>query len=174
MWILISRQHLEESSLNPISSQGESWFPVFDESGEPTFQKHLKRSFPSAIGMWEGPWVCCLKWSGYQDALPSKNVAFPWSGLNAGFSFISQDEGMSESPVESLEKTLVPRLIWTGGPQIPWHLERPAGFKALKGEEAWLFLKIDRNPKISVETRKGSLVSQLTSRSLCIILPNLV
>ena len=30
--------------------------------------------------------------------------------------------------------------------------------------------KIDRNPKIFLETRKGHLVSHLTSRSICIIL----
>ena len=29
--------------------------------------------------------------------------------------FISQDEGMSESPVETLEKAIVLRLIWIGG-----------------------------------------------------------
>ena len=29
-------------------------------------------------------------------------------------SFISQDEGMSESPVETLEKAVVVRLFWTG------------------------------------------------------------
>ena len=28
---------------------------------------------------------------------------------------MSQDEGISESPVETLEKTLVHLLIWTGG-----------------------------------------------------------
>ena len=36
-------------------------------------------------------------------------------GLKAVTSFTSQDEGMSESSVDTLEKTLVPRLIWTGG-----------------------------------------------------------
>ena len=45
----------------------------------------------------------------------SKEGRFPCSVLNAGSSFISQDEGMSESPVETLEKALGPRLIWTGG-----------------------------------------------------------
>ena len=29
--------------------------------------------------------------------------------------FISQDEGMSESPAETVEKALGLRLIWTGG-----------------------------------------------------------
>ena len=60
------------------------------------------------------------------------------------------------------------------GPHIPWHLERPVDFKASKADEAWLFLKIDWNANISVETRNGPLVSHLTSRSVCIILPSLV
>ena len=51
-------------------------------------QKHLKRSLPSAIGMWEGPWVCFLRWSGYRDAMTRKKVVFPWTGLN-GDSFSS-------------------------------------------------------------------------------------
>ena len=60
------------------------------------------------------------------------------------------------------------------GPHSPWHLERPVDFKASKADEAWLFLKIDWNANISVETRKGRLVSHLTSRSVCIIQPSLV
>ena len=101
--------------MHPISSQDESWFPGFYWTGRPNFHKHLKRSLQSAIGMWEEPWVCCLKWSGYWDSLTKNKVGFPWSGLNEGSSFISQDNGMSESSVETLEKTLVPRLIWPGG-----------------------------------------------------------
>ena len=38
---------------------------------------------------------------------------FPFSDLNVGSSFISQGEGLSESPVDTLEETLVPRLIST-------------------------------------------------------------
>ena len=45
----------------------------------------------------------------------SKEGPISCSGLNAGSSFISQDEGMSESSVQSLKKSLGPRLIWTGG-----------------------------------------------------------
>ena len=68
--------------------------------------------------------------------------------LNAGSSFISQDEGMSESPVETLEKALVLRLILTGGPTSLWYLERKAEFNASKGDDAWPLLKIDRDPNI--------------------------
>ena len=35
------------------------------------------------------------------------------SWLNAGSYFISQDEGMTESPVETLEKAIVNHLFWT-------------------------------------------------------------
>ena len=48
------------------------------------------------------------------------------------------------------------------GPRIPWHLKRLMEFNASKRDEAWHFLKIDRNPNISVETRKGRLISQFT------------
>ena len=101
--------------MQPISSQEESWFPGFYWTVRPTLNKHLKRRLPSPIGMWEGSWVFCLMWSGYRDSLTRNKVGFPWSGLNAGLSFSSQDEGMSESCVEILEETLVPRLIWTRG-----------------------------------------------------------
>ena len=169
----ISAQELEESSIQPESSWKESWYPLFYWTIRPTFHKHLKRSLPWAIGMWEGPWFCCLKLSGYQDYLTRNKVRFPWSGLNAGSSFISHFEGMSESSVETLEKTLVPRLIWTGRQ----HLLTPRearGVQCFKGDEAWLFLKIDRNQKIFLETRKGCLVSNLTTRSICIILSSLI
>ena len=64
--------------------------------------------------MFEAPCVFCLKWNGPRDALTQKKAEFPCSGLNSGSSFISQDERMSESPVETLEKAVSLRLIWTG------------------------------------------------------------
>ena len=154
-------------------SQVERWFPVFDWKFEPTFHQHLKCSFPSAIGMWEGPCVFCLKWNGPRETLTQKKSGFPCSGLNSGSCFISQDEGMSESPVEALEKDVVLRLIWTVGITSLWYLERHTEFKASKVDDAWLFLKMDRNPNITVPTRKWALVSCLTSRSVRIVLPSL-
>ena len=47
--------------------------------------------------------------------LTQKKVQFPCSGLYSVSSFISQDEGMSESPVETLEKAIGVLLIFTGG-----------------------------------------------------------
>ena len=160
--------------MHPISPQDDSWFPVFDWIGEPTFHKHLKRSFPSAVWMWEGPCVFCLRWNGPRKALTQKKARFPYSGLNTGSSFISQDEGMSESPVETLEKAIGLCLTWTGGITSLWHLERHTDFNASTGADAWLFLKMDRNPSITVPNRKWNSVSCLTSRSVRIVLPSLV
>ena len=40
-------------------------------------------------------------------------ISLQW--LECRLIFHSQDEGMSESPVETLAKALAPHLIWTGG-----------------------------------------------------------
>ena len=149
-------------------------FPVFYWRGKSTFHKHLKRSIPSAIGMWEGLCVFCLKWNGPRDALSQKKAGFLCSVLNAGSVFISQDEGMSESPVETLEKALGLSLFWTAGLTSIWHLERHAEFIDSKGDDAWLFVKVDRNPNITVPTNKGCLTSRVTSRSVRIVLPSLL
>ena len=76
---------------------------------------HINRSFLSAVEMSEGPCVFCLKWNGPREALSQKKAQFPCSGLNSGSSFISQDEGMSDSPVETLEKAVGVCLIWIAG-----------------------------------------------------------
>ena len=57
---------------------------------------------------------CCLTCSGYRDSFTRKKVGFTCSGFNGGLSFISQDKGMSQSSVQSLEEALGPSLIWTG------------------------------------------------------------
>ena len=64
--------------------------------------------------MLEGLCVFFLKWNGPRDALTQKKAGFPYSGLNAGSSFISQYQGTSESPVETLEKDVGLSLFWTG------------------------------------------------------------
>ena len=174
IWILISVQQLEESTMHPILSHVESWFPVFDWRFELTFHQHLKWSFPSAIDIWEGHCVFSLKWNGPWEKLTQKKAGFPCSGLNSGLCFISQDEEKSESPVETVEKAIVLCVIWIGGFTSLWYLERHTEFKASKGDDAWLFLKMDMNPNITVPTRKWALVSCLTSRSVRIFLPSLV
>ena len=100
--------------MHTISSKVQSWFPVFDWRFEPTFHQHLKWSFPSSLGMWEGPCVFYLKLNWPRETLTQKEAGFPCRGLNSGSYFISQDDGMSESPVETLEKAIVLRLIWIG------------------------------------------------------------
>ena len=160
--------------MHPILSQVESWFPVLDWRFEPTFHQHLKWRFPSAMGMWDGPCVSCLKWNGPRESLTQKKAGFPCSVLNSGSWFISQDEGKSESPVETLEKAIGLRLICTGGITSLWHLERHTEFNASKGDDALLFLKMDRNPNITVPTRKWTSVSCFTSRCVLIVLLSVV
>ena len=160
--------------MHPISSQVESWFRVFDWRFEPTFHQHFKWSFPSAIDMWEGPCVFCLKGNGPRETLTQKKAGFPCSGCNSDSCFISQDEGMSASPVDTLEKAVVLHLIWIGGITSTWYLERHTEFKASKCDDSWFFLKMNRNPNITVPTRKWALVSCLTSRSVHIVLSSLV
>ena len=81
---------------------------------------------------------------------------------------------MSESPFETLEKAIVLHLIRDRGLTSLGNLEMHTEFNASKGDEARLFMKTDRNPKNFLETRNGRVVSQLTSRSVCIILSSLV
>ena len=65
----------------PHIISGWEWFPVFDWRGKPTYHKHLKRSLPSEIGMWEGLCVFCLKWTGPRDALTQMKAGFPCRGF---------------------------------------------------------------------------------------------
>ena len=90
----------------------------------------------------------------YRERPDSKKAGFPCNGLNLGSCFMSQDEGMSESPVETLEKAIVQCLIWIGGIRSLSYLERHTEFNALKADDALLFLKMDSNPNITVPTRK--------------------
>ena len=158
----------------PHIISGWEWFPVFDWRGKPTFHKHLKWSLPKEIGIWEGLFVFHLKWNGPSNSLTQKKAGFPCSDLNAGTSFISQDERITESPVETLEIAIVLHLFWTEGLTYLWHTESCSEFNASKCDDAWLFVKIDRNTNITVPNNKGRLASRLTSRSVHIILSSLV
>ena len=51
----------------------------------------------------------------YRERHESKEGQISLQWLNFGSCFMSQDEGMTESPVETLEKAVGLRLIWTGG-----------------------------------------------------------
>ena len=104
----------------------------------------------------------------------SKEGRISLQRLNAGSLFISQDERISESTVETLQNTLGFHLISIRDLTFLWHLERLTEFSVAKVEDAWLFLNIFRNLNITVPTRKWPLVSGLISRSVRIVLPSLV
>ena len=46
-----------------------------------------------------------------------------------------KDEGMTESPVETLEQAIVLHLFWTEGLTSFWHIERCTEFIASKGDD---------------------------------------
>ena len=50
----------------------------------------------------------------YRERPDSKKDRISLQFLKLGSCFMSQGEGMSESPVETLEKVVGLRLIWTG------------------------------------------------------------
>ena len=104
----------------------------------------------------------------------SKEGQISLQSLNAGSSFISQDERMTESPVKTLQNALSLHLFSRSCLTSLCHLNRHAEFSASKFDSAWHFLNIVRNPNITVPTRKWPWVSRLTSRSVCIVLPSLV
>ena len=155
--------------MHPISSQDESWFIGFYRTVRPTLGKHFKWSLPSAIGMWEVPCVFCLKWNGTRETLTQKKAGFPYSGLNLGSCFMSQDEGMNETPVETIDKVVGLRVIWTGGITSLWHLERHTEFNASKGDvpySSWKWigipislLQLESEPRSPASPPDASLLS---------------
>ena len=94
--------------------------------------------------------------------------------LHACSSFMSQDERITESPVETLQKALGHHFISKRGITCLWQLENHVEFTASNYDDAWQFFNIVRNPNITVSNRKRDLDTHLTSRSVCIFLPHLV
>ena len=80
--------------------------PVSQQQGVPV---HIKLCASRHISRGPKP-ACDGCW-----ALTQKKAGFPCSGLNTGSYFISHDEGMAESPVETLEKAIVLHHFWTEG-----------------------------------------------------------
>ena len=129
-----SFRQLQRFPETPVSRLEEQQFQHSNSRKAPCPANHLKMradSLASTEEVWQlststssgfslsnsyvrGPLVCCLKWKGHRDALTLKKAGFPCSSLNKGSSFISQDEGMSESLLETLEKELDPHHIWKG------------------------------------------------------------
>ena len=54
-----------------------------------------------------------VEWTARDPDSNEGRISLQW--LKLGSCFMSQDEGMSDSPVETLEKVVGLRLIWTGG-----------------------------------------------------------
>ena len=159
--------------MHPISSQEESWFPVFDWRFEPTFHQHLKWSFQSAIGMWEGPCVFCLKWNGPERPWLKRRRTFLQCLKFRLVLHITRWRDVWIPCGDARDSHSSPPHLERGITSL-WYLERHTEFKASKGDDAWFFLKMNRNPNITVSTWKWALVSCLTSRSVRIVLPSLV
>ena len=103
-----------------------------------------------------------------------KEVQISLQSFLACSSFISQDERMSESSVETLPKVLGLHFISQRGLTWHWHLESHVEFTASNVDNAWQFFNVVRNPNITVSNRKRDLNSNLISRSVRIVLPRLV
>ena len=104
-----------------------------------------------------------------------KEVQISLKRLHAGSSFTSQDERMSESSVQILQKALASTSSQKRGLTCLWQLESQVEFTASNVDDAWqFFFNIVRNPNITVSNRKRDLNSHFTSRSVRIVLPRLV
>ena len=75
-----------------------------------------------------------MEWTARGPDSKEGRISLQW--LKFRLVFISQVEGVSESPVETLEKAIVLRLIWIGGITSLSFLERHTEFKASKGDDA--------------------------------------
>ena len=128
--IHFSKQHNERPG-QPISSGDESWFPVFEWRGMPSFHKHLKRSFPLGICMWAGPCVLCFKRNGLRDALIRKSPNFSAEASCMLIVHITRWKDASvpgTAPTESPR----PRFPLKAGRNMPLTNRKPRGVHCLK------------------------------------------
>ena len=169
----ISVKQQDERPGHPISSGDERWFPVFERRGKPSFKKHLKRSFPLGIRMWEKPCVLCFKWNGPRVSLIRKNFIFPCRISCMLIVHITRWKDVLV-PCRALQKALGLHFISKRGLTCLWQLESNVELPASNFDDAWQFFHIVRNPNITVSNRKTDLNSHLTSRSVRILLPRLV
>ena len=138
------------------------------------FQKALQEEF-SLRNMYVRGTLCFMLQGKWTPRCPHwKEDQISLQRLHSCSSFISQDERMSESPVETLQKTLCLHFISKRGVTWLWQLESHVEFTASNVDDAWQFFNIVRNPNITVSKRKRDLNSHLTSRSVRIVLPRLV
>ena len=121
--------------MHPISSRDEN-HSLSSTEEEANFPQAPQEE-PSLRNRYVRGTLCFLPQVEWTPISPDSNKAgFPCSVLNAGSYFISQDEGMTESPVGTLEKAIVLHLFWTEGLTSFSHIEGCAEFIASKGADA--------------------------------------
>ena len=123
--------------------------------------------------MREGPGVLCFKRNGPEMPWFERSANFPAEVSWMLFIHI-KDESISESPVETRRNALGRHFMSKRGLTCLWQLESHVEFTASNIDDAWQFFNIFRSPNITVTNRKSDLNSQLTSRSVRIVLPRLV
>ena len=146
---------------------------MFEWRGQPSFHKHLKRSFLLGICMREGPCVLCFKRKGPRDALIRKKSKFRCrSFMHAHRSYhkLKHVWVPCRDPTEALGLHIISKRGLTFLLQLESHVE----FTASNVDDAWQFFNIVRNPNITVSNRKRDRNSHLTSRSIRIVLSRLV
>ena len=100
--------------MRPISSRDEN--DSLSSTEELSQLSKAPQEEPSLRNRYVRGTLCFLLQVKWTTKCPdSKKAGFPCSGLNAGSYFISQDEGMTESPVETIEKSVVLHLFRTQG-----------------------------------------------------------
>ena len=140
--------------------------------------KHLSTStsrWVSFRNMYVSGTLCLMLQAKWTPRCPDKKeVKITLQRFHACSSFMLQDERMSESTVDSLQKALGLHFISKRGLTCLWQLESHLEFTASNVDDAWQFFNIVKNPIITVSNRKRDLNSHLTSRSVRIVLPRLV
>ena len=121
---------------------------------------------------WTLGFMLQAKWTpGWPDSIEGQ---ISLQSLHACSLFISQNDRMSETPVETQQKALGIHLISKRGLTSLWQLESHVEVTASNVDGAWQFFNIVRNRNIAVSNRKRVLNSHLPSRSVRIVLSRLV
>ena len=103
------------------------------------FQKAPQEEF-SLRNMYVRGTLCFMLQAKWSPRFPDqKEVQISLQSIHACSSFMSQDERMSESPVETLQKALGLHFISKRGLTFLWHLESHVEFTASNVDDAWQF-----------------------------------
>ena len=127
----ISVKQQDEKPGHTISSGDESWFSGFEWRGKPSFHKHLKRSFPLVICMWEGPSVLCFKQNGPGAAMIRKKSKFPCRGFMHAHRSYHKMKGCL-CPCRDPRKRPRPPLHFRNGPNMHLTTRKPRGVHCFK------------------------------------------